>query len=316
MKLRTHIQPERSPLSQLDYGSKLLLLGSCFSDHIANKLDYFKFQCLANPFGILFHPVAICNTIKRAIQATPFKDDDVFISHEIWKSYSAHSSLNQLNKDACIEALNTAQQQTISYLQTASHIIITLGTAWVYTHLSTNSVVANCHKQPNNLFDKSLLSVDQIHKSLETMADAIRSVNPNAVLLFTISPVRHLRDGVVENNQSKAHLITALHQFISTNTATYFPAYEIMMDDLRDYRFYKDDLIHPNALAISYIWDKFLSVWMDSNSFPLMKQIESIQKRINHRPFNSKTQHHQEFLSKLQRDITTIAEQYPHMKFN
>jgi hypothetical protein len=194
-----------------------------------------------------------------------------------------------------------------------------LGTAWVYQHEKGNQVVANCHKVPQKEFEKHLLTVDGISAGLQGMVQKIGTINQGAVIVFTISPVRHLKDGFVENQRSKSHLITALHRLLHSplmhNRGRYFPSYEIMMDELRDYRFYANDMLHPNDLAIAYIWEKFKNVWLSETAFNTMDQVEAVQKGLQHRPFDMGSEKHQKFLQHLNERIFLLQKQFPFMNF-
>ena len=253
MKLQTQIPLKKETKNQIAYQSKILLLGSCFSENIGDKLSYFKFQSTQNPFGILFHPKAIENFITNAINEKKYLDDDLIFQNETWHSFDAHSSLSSVNKNELLNKLNASISITNRALKEASHIIITLGTSWVYRFIETDAIVANCHKIPQKKFLKKLLLVEEITKSLAAILVLLKSVNKDISVLFTVSPVRHLKDGFIENTQSKAHLIAAIHQVLEHQNVSYFPSYEIMMDELRDYRFYAEDMIHPNKTAINYI---------------------------------------------------------------
>jgi hypothetical protein len=318
MKLNTTISLKAEE-NQIDYNSQLLILGSCFAENIASKLDYFKFQSLQNPFGILFHPLAIEKLISKSIQEEKYTSKDVFFANERWHCFDAHSALSNPSKEILLEKLNVALDLTKQQIKTATHIIITLGTAWVYRNFKANVVVANCHKVPQKEFSKELLSVEQIKISLENTIRSIQSVNRNVQFVFTVSPVRHLKDGFVENQRSKSHLIAAIHEVLSSRADSknilYFPSYEIMMDELRDYRFYEADMIHPSDVAISYIWEKFVSVWFTPITLPIMEKVALIQKGLLHRPFNAKSEQHQAFLKSLKQKITYLQEAYPFMKF-
>ena len=260
MKLQTTITLQAQQHNQIDYDSSIFLLGSCFVENIGHKLDYFKFQNLQNPFGILFQPIAIEKLITNAVNEKEYTEGDIFFHNEQWHSFDAHSKLSQASNQDFIADLNKQINLTAKQLNNSSHIIITLGTAWVYRHINTDALVANCHKVPQKKFLKELLTVNEITESLQSIVELIRSVNKKASILFTVSPVRHLKDGFVENTQSKAHLIAGIHQVVEPrHHLHYFPSYEIMMDELRDYRFYAEDMIHPNQTAINYIWEKFKS---------------------------------------------------------
>lgn len=318
MKLQT-IVPLQKAEYPIDYSSKMLLLGSCFVENMGSKLDYFKFQQLQNPLGILFHPLALENLVERALSGKTYRDDEVFEQDGIWHCFDAHSDLNALSKEDLLNHLNQGLKETKSELEDATHVIITLGTAWVYEHRSLGKTVANCHKVPQKEFEKRLLSTEEIRSSLDRLVDLVAKVNPKANFIFTISPVRHLKDGFVENQQSKAHLITSLHSVLSSRTqlrgVSYFPAYEIMMDELRDYRFYGKDLVHPNALTVEYIWEKFKSVWISPDCYPVMDEVDGVQKGLQHRPFNPDSGAHQAFRKSLRTKITYLQERYPFMKF-
>lgn len=314
MKLQTQIPLSKAD-NQFDYQSKLLLLGSCFVENIGDKLKYFKFQSVQNPFGILFHSTAIENLVQRAIENCYYTEQDVFNKNGQWMCFDAHSSISVNSKDELLQNLNGALQTTKEQITKSTHIIITLGTAWVYRNLASNNIVANCHKVPQKEFDKELLSVGEITRSLESIIQLIAVANPKAQIVFTISPVRHLKDGFVENQQSKAHLITAVHQIIKKHNVSYFESYEIMMDELRDYRFYGKDMVHPNELAIDYIWEKFKTVWISENTFPTMDEVDVIQRGLLHRPFNPESEEHQKFIESLQEKIKSLKNRYSFIKF-
>ncbi|TCK66898.1 GSCFA family protein [Winogradskyella wandonensis] len=319
MNLQTKIPLQPQRFNQIDYSSKVLLLGSCFSENIGEKFQYFKFQSLQNPFGILFQPLAIEKLITNTINQKEYTEQDIFFNNEQWHCFDAHSRLSNPSKEELLAQLNENMSQTHNFLKEASHIIITLGTSWVYRHIETDQIVANCHKVPQKKFLKELLSVDTITESLEASISLVKSINPNANFIFTVSPVRHIKDGFVENTLSKSHLITAIHQLLSlraeSRSLSYFPSYEIVMDELRDYRFYKDDMLHPNQLAIDYIWEKFTSVWVHQNSKAIMDEVDAIQKGLAHRPFNPNSDAQKKFLKKLQSKIKELQKAHPQIQF-
>lgn len=314
MNLQTKIQLKKQSEDLIDYNSNMLLLGSCFSNNIGAKLDYFKFQNLQNPFGILFQPKAIENLITNAINEKVYSEKDIFFENGQWHSFEAHSKLSHVSEEDLLNNLNTQIKLTNEKIHDATHIIITLGTAWVYRFLETNQIVANCHKVPPKQFIKELLSVEAIEKSLLAIINLFKSVNVHVSIIFTVSPVRHLKDGFVENTLSKSHLITAIHSILN-NDVFYFPSYEIMMDELRDYRFYAEDMIHPNQTAINYIWEKFSAVWVSDNALKTMEAVDDIQKGIQHKPFNANSLEHKNFLKKLENKKLSLQEAYPNMVF-
>lgn len=315
MKLQTQIPLKKETKNQIAYQSKILLLGSCFSENIGEKLSYFKFKSTQNPFGILFHPKAIENFITNAINEKKYLDDDLIFQNETWHSFDAHSNLSSVNKNELLNKLNASISITNRALKEASHIIITLGTSWVYRFIETDAIVANCHKIPQKKFLKELLTIEEITESLATILVLLKSVNKDISVLFTVSPVRHLKDGFIENTQSKAHLIAAIHQVLEHQNVSYFPSYEIMMDELRDYRFYAEDMIHPNKTAINYIWERFTETWFLDETRSTMKEIDVIQKGTLHRPFQEKTTQHQQFLENLEAKKEKIQQQFPFISF-
>ncbi len=315
MNLQTIVPLKKEVKNSIDYNSKILLLGSCFSENIGDKLNYFKFQTNQNPFGILFHPKAIENLVTNAINKKKYLPEDLIFQNERWHCFDAHSSLSSADKNELLANLNSAITATNKKLKEATHVIITLGTSWVYRFIETDAIVANCHKIPQKKFLKKLLSVDEVTKSLKTTIALLKSVNKNVHILFTISPVRHLKDGFTENMQSKSHLITAIHSVINANNSSYFPSYEIMMDELRDYRFYAQDMIHPNKTAINYIWERFMETQISDSSKLTMQEIETIQKGISHRPFNKNSEQHQRFLKNLEVKKEKINSLFSFIKF-
>lgn len=318
MQFRTQI-----PISQanhpIDYTSKIMSLGSCFAVNMAEKLDYFKFDNSCNPFGIIFNPVSIERIIKRVAKQELFTEKEVFFHNERWHCFEIHSDLSASNKEELIENLNQTLQATKQRLQEATHLIITYGTSWVYRHNESNEIVANCHKVPQKQFSKELVSVEVLQQSIQNTIDLVLTLNPNIKFIFTISPVRHIKDGFAENQLSKSHLFTALYMNLQSKIynlkLTYFPSYEIMMDELRDYRFYNEDMLHPNQIAIDYIWERFSENFIAEKSIPIMKEVSEIQKGLTHRSFNPESEQHQAFLLKLRQKIAGLEKKLPHIKF-
>lgn len=301
----------------IDYSSQIMLLGSCFAENMGDKLLYYKFQTQVNPFGIIFNPFSIEKLIERVVLQRYFTKDDIFFFNERWHCYEVHSELSDTDAEVVLSKLNRILLDTQKQLQEATHIIITYGTSWVYRHIETNAIVANCHKVPQKQFSKELLSIDSIQKSIQNTVSLITTLNPKCNFIFTVSPVRHLKDGFVENQVSKAHLIAAIYSTTNTKqqTLNYFPSYEIMMDELRDYRFYADDMIHPSSTAIDYIWERFAATQIDANEIATMELVQTIQKGLAHRPFNPNSESHQKFEANLKEKIATLEAQYSFMKF-
>lgn len=307
MNFRTQLPVKPVSLHQIDYKSNILMLGSCFTENIGSKLNYFRFKNLINPFGILFHPKAIESLITKSINQYVYSEDDIFFYNERWHCFEAHSDLSAVSKEELLTSLNSQIQSTNKLTNNSTHLIITLGTAWVYRHIASDSIVANCHKIPQKKFLKELLSVEEITASLENINALVKSINPQISIVYTVSPIRHLKDGFTENSLSKAHLLSAIHKVSEPRkNIHYFPSYEMMMDDLRDYRFYKSDMIHPNQTAIDYIWVQFKNSWVSESSENLMTEIDSIQRGLAHKPFDEKSNQHQQFLKNLQLKIDNL----------
>ncbi|WP_103071543.1 GSCFA domain-containing protein [Aquimarina sediminis] len=313
MNLQTKI-PLQPRQPKIDYNAEIMLLGSCFADSIGEKFEYYKFRNRINPFGVLFHPKAIETFLWMATQGEQYTDTDLFYINEQWHCFDAHSSLSNSSKDITLSNLNEALKSTQETIKSATHIFITLGTAWVYRLKALDMIVANCHKIPQRDFDKELLSVEEINQCLQNCIHLIHSLNPLAEIIFTVSPVRHSKDGFVENNRSKSHLITSIHQVIAQNKGlSYFPSYEIMMDELRDYRFYDVDMIHPSSVAVQYIWERLLGVWVSEETSKTMSRVEEVEKGMSHRPFNPKSEQYQLFLKKIELKKYQLQQEHPHI---
>ena len=318
MQFRTQIPISKSS-SPINYDSKILSIGSCFAENMAEKFDYFKFQNETNPFGIIFNPVSIEKLFSRISKQDWFEEKDVFFHNERWHSFEVHSDLSNSDRQELLETLNKAVTETHKQLKEATHIIITFGTSWIYRNLEKDEIVANCHKVPQKQFSKELLSAEAIQKSIQNTIEIIQTVNSNINFIFTISPVRHIKDGFVENQLSKSHLFTALHQVLKTEHSKlkteYFPSYEIIMDELRDYRFYAEDMLHPNQIAVDYIWKLFCENYILEESVSLMKEVDEIQKSLRHRSFNPESEQHKNFLLNLQQKMKNVEKKWPHIVF-
>ncbi|WKK66532.1 GSCFA domain-containing protein [Lutimonas zeaxanthinifaciens] len=314
MKFRTEIDIPKG-LVQIDHQSEIVLIGSCFSEEISAKFDYFKFKTFANPFGMLFNPVSIKNAVKHCVRGRTFERTDLHFHQDKWMSLFHHGSFDHADPDQVLAQINQKIVTGQKALQKASHVIITLGTSWVYRLRKSQKIVGNCHKIPQKEFTKELLSSEDILNSLKTIISLIREANSGCTIIFTVSPVRHKKDGFIENTLSKALLHKAIHE-LKESKINYFPSYEIMMDDLRDYRFYKQDLVHPNEMAVDYIWELFKKSWINASALKDMIEIERIQKSLAHKPFEPDSDAHQKFLKNLQKKIQDIKKRIPDLEFD
>ena len=297
MKFRTEVMVLRAEF-RIAYPDKIMMLGSCFVENISEKLLSANFQADVNPFGIVYNPVSVANSLYDLINNRAFTEDDLFLHQGVYHSFAHHSRFSDTNKEAVLEQINTRGKQSSAFLREATVLIITFGTANTYRLLSSDKVVSNCHKLPAKLFREERLSVNQIVEEWNRLIESL----PNLKILFTVSPIRHWKDGAHENQLNKATLLLAINELIKANkNCSYFPSYEIMLDDLRDYRFYAEDMIHPSSQAVDYIWEKFSNTYFDTKTKELIKEWESIQKALNHRPFNPDSEEHKQFLKEVEK---------------
>ncbi|MES2850030.1 MAG: GSCFA domain-containing protein [Bacteroidota bacterium] len=314
--MQFHLEFSPKPFAQqLNHQHNLLLVGSCFTENIGSKLKQLKFSVLENPNGILFNPVSIAKSVNSYIQNKQYSEADIFYQNESWNSWEHHTRFSHPDKEQCLQLINASQNAAHQFLKKANWLLLTVGSAFVY-ELESRSVVANCHKVPTDKFNKKLLSIDEIKKVLGEMLANVFDFNKELKIIFTISPVRHLRDGFVENNRSKAALIQAIHQLVDADERLfYFPAYELVIDDLRDYRFYAEDMVHPNYAATNYVWDKFVDACIDEPSKALMKEINIINAAKNHKPFNPGSEQHKKFLQTNLEKVLLLERNNSYMNF-
>lgn len=309
LQLDINIPPYSSPIK---YGDRILLIGSCFAENITQKLEQNKFDVLCNPHGIVYSPISLADSLSSYIANKAYIQDDLFFMNELWSSWEHHSRFSHTLQESALEAMNRSQEQAHEFLSSADHLIITLGTAYQHYRKDTGMPVANNHKAPSNEFEKVLLPVEEIVSSLSEAIDAITAVNPKLQVIFTVSPVRHIREGLVNNNRSKSHLISAVHTLVAEyDNAYYFPAYELVVDVLRDYRFFDEDMVHPNTLAINYVWEQFVQTCIDKNSTDIMKEVATILTAMNHRPRFPETDGHQKFLKHYRALTSELMQKHP-----
>src|SRR6187200_2613443 len=275
----------KSPEKKISYRDKILLIGSCFTEHIGNSLSELKFSTLQNPNGILFDPRSVCNSLISYIEDKKYKKEDLFYLNEVWNSWEHHSRFSNIHADEALKNINESQQQAYNFLKNADWLIITLGSSFSYRltseatlgGLQNNNGVANCHRAPSQWFNKHLLTIDETVSLLDTTYHRLKQFNSKLKIIFTISPVRHIRDGVIENNRSKARLIEAVHQMINKFPGLYyFPAYELVIDVLRDYRFFDIDMVHPNYPATEFVIEKFSETCFDDSTRHLIEEIKKL----------------------------------------
>ena len=303
MKFRTEI--EVAPLAEgLEYGAKVFALGSCFAENISERLKRAKFSVESNPFGVLFNPFSIANALERLDDTRTFAVCDITAGRENFFSFDAHSSLDGKSQTEAFANLNRAVAQGSKALGESDWVILTFGTAWVYE--KEGRVVANCHKQPASQFQRRRLSVAEIVERYDKLFEGIlRDKN----VILTVSPVRHIGDGLQENSVSKATLRLAVEELVAKyENAHYFPSYEILIDDLRDYRYYADDLAHPSKMAVDYVWERFCEAMLSMKAQNELPKIEQIVAAAEHRPFNPEGEAHKAFCCSMLSKIEAMPE--------
>lgn len=307
----------------ITYGNKILLVGSCFTEHIGNALAEHKFDVLQNPHGILFEPASVRHSLISYVEGRRYTEEDLFYLNEVWSSWHHHSRFSGIDKDQVLQGMNKAVDDAHHFLKAADWVVITLGSAFSYILSSNNPErerndlhVANCHRAPGQWFYKKLLGIEEMIAAMDNTYNRLRTFNPKLKILFTVSPVRHLRDGVIDNNRSKARLIEVVHHLVEKFPGVYyFPAYELVIDVLRDYRFYDIDLAHPNYQATEFVLEKFTETCVEASSQQLMKQVRQIVIARKHKAFQPQTQAHQQFLRTHYEKARDLMALYPFLNF-
>ena len=299
-----NIKPNKS----IDHNSRIVMLGSCFAENIGKKLIDCGFNVVMNPMGILYNPISIHSALKRITADREFTEDELFYHNGLWASFMHHGSFSHSDKNEALRMMNDRLHQAHKQLQNATHLIITFGSAEVYEH--NNQVVANCHKLPARQFTHRLLTTNEITTPYYSLFPAPYSLLP----IFTVSPVRYLGEGAHHGQINKATLLLATDQICRETGANYFPSYEIMMDELRDYRYYATDMIHPSEVAINYIFERFTKTYLTEEAIRTAEEIKKIKKSLSHRPLHPDSTEYQKFQQKLSQQINTITKKYPNIK--
>ena len=299
---------------KIEHHHKIFTLGSCFATNIADRLRRFRFDVLDNPFGVLYNPVSVLNAMKITQSKRQFGKKDLIFYDAQWHSFYHHSDFSHPNADHCLRAINDNLRQTKHFLSAADIAIITYGTAYVYRYFKTQQIVSNCHKIPAAEFEHFRLSLKEIRDSIHKTVETIQKINPELRIIFSVSPIRYLKEGFRENQLSKSLLLLAVDDVIEKKERCfYFPAYEIVMDDLRDYRFYEANLTHPNDLAVDYIWQVFSRSFFSRDCFRIMEQVEKVVQAYHHRPQKPHTEKHKQFLLNQLNFAEQLQRQYPHL---
>jgi len=315
-EFRTKIEPKPSR-NKINYQTPVLFMGSCFTENIGNKMVDLKFPVMVNPFGVLYNPVSLRQSIEIILDKRDFEENDLIFFNEQWISFYHDTEFSNPEKKKALTKINETLNQSRVHLKNAKYLILSFGTAWVYEYKKFGKVVSNCHKIPSKEFVRYKLGVEDIFVQWAKLINRLEDFNPDLKIIFTVSPIRHWKDGAVENQLSKSTLLLAIHQLKKIfENVEYYPSYEIMMDDLRDYRFYADDMLHPSKVAIEYIWEHFVVTYLDEETKEILKEVNKIILADNHRPLNPNTVSHKDFLKNLQKEKERITGKYPFIRFN
>lgn len=315
MQFRTEIKISRSNID-INYQSSVFFIGSCFSNNIGGKLQELKFDTVINPFGVLYNPLSVSENLNMLMDKTKISENNIFFDNDLWASFSFHSSYSNPDKTQFLNKANQQIDVNSKKLLKTNVLFITWGTAWVYEVKETGRVATNCHKIPATKFNRFLLEVDKIIETSESLFQKLRQINPAMQIVLTVSPIRHWKDGATGNQVSKSTLLLAANKLANKfDFVEYFPSYEIVMDDLRDYRFYEKDMLHPNSLTIEYIWEKFGDTFFSSETNQTIKDVNSILSAARHKPFNPNTDTHQKFVKNTLSKIDDVNKQSPDLDF-
>ncbi len=312
MEFRTRIDLKAGGVT-IGHDTQMMMLGSCFSEEIGRKLAEHKFRVEVNPFGILYNPFSVSRALDRMITGEPFGEQALFLHNGMWHSPMHHGAFSFPRKEDALRVINERYEKGVTLLQQTELLLVTFGTAWVYRLKENNEIVANCHKLPSHQFIRSRLTVEEITREWGSLVKRLLRHNPRMKLLFTVSPVRHLRDGAHENQLSKAVLLLAIDrlQGLFPEQIEYFPAYELVMDELRDYRFYGDDMLHPSSMAVNYIWECFSRSCFDEKTKEVIREWSAIRSALAHRPLHPDSEAYSHFRLQTVEKLESFARRHP-----
>jgi hypothetical protein len=303
---------------KLSYRANALMIGSCFTENIGNHLSEHLFPVLTNPCGILYNPASIAECLELITGNSQLTEQDLFFANETWNSFSFHSRFSHVRKETALEAMNKSLSRAAIHLQSSSHLFLTFGTSWVYRLKENGRISGNCHKLPSDHFTRERLSVEIMTAQWTDLLSKLYEIHPNLQVVMTVSPIRHLKDGSYENQVSKSALFLMIDQLLTRFNSpqlSYFPSYELVMDELRDYRFYDADMVHLNGVAAAFVQEKFNEVFLDRESTVIYQSMLKLIKALSHKPFQPDSLTFRDFLSKTEREINRMAELYPFVNF-
>lgn len=303
----------------LRHGSPMLLMGSCFADNMGEYLQKAKFAIECNPFGTLYNPESIANALCRLMSRQEYRQEELLKSHDLWYSYHHHGKFSSTSSEETLAHINKTFNQAASMLSQCQHLVVTFGTAYVYRLKESGEVVANCHKQPAQLFERLLLQIDEIVERWDNLLQKLSAYAPQCKVLFTVSPIRHMSDGAHNNQLSKSTLLLAVDRLCKKHPdlCSYFPAYEIVLDELRDYRFYADDMAHPSQQAVAYIYERLSDTYFTNETRTIAEQCLKINRSLHHRPLNgTDNDAYQQFAQKLMTQMKQLEQTYPDIDYS
>ncbi len=315
MDFRT-IVPIKPFETKLLHASRCMMLGSCFTENMGERLHNAKFSVDMNPFGILYNPFSIEKAISYLLDNHLFESSELVEHGGKWHSFMHHSRFSDIEQSKCLEVINNRILLSSRNLREADFLFVTFGTAWVYELKETGAIVSNCHKLPDSLFNRRRLAVEEIADKYTLIINRLIEYNPKLQVVFTVSPIRHWKDGAHENQLSKSILLLAIDALVQQfDDVKYFPAYELMMDDLRDYRFYTEDMLHPNNVAVNYIWERFSETYFSDVTKRAVSELEKFMKSLAHRPFNKDGEEYERFCKQQLAKIEGFEKKYPEIDF-
>ena len=313
IKLKTEVDlPEFK--RKMGYRNTTMMIGSCFTENIGDYLRELCFPIIVNPFGILYNPVSISNSLKLLSEGKKFTRQDLFYHNGLYSSFLHHGQFSSSDSDTTLERINSKAYEASEVLKSCSHLFITFGTSWVFRHKVSDTVVSNCHKLPASVFDRYRLSIEQITEIWIPLIDQLRKINPNLHLIFTVSPIRHLKDGAHENQLSKSTLLMAIEDLISfygNKLISYFASYELVLDELRDYRFYAADMTHLSEVTIDFIREKFMATILDQEAITVSAELERILQSLKHRPVSNDNISYVSFIESQIEKTNKLQIKYP-----
>ena len=304
-------------LPRLSHADKLMLLGSCFANNIGARLTDAKFRCNLNPYGVLYNPLSISAALREIVVGKRYDADSLFFFRELWHSPMHHGDFSSSDMEESLEHINRRLQEAHKDISRLDYLLLTFGTAWVYESKATGRIVANCHKQPESCFTRRMLSVNEVILDYTSLLSGLLALNPQLKVIFTVSPIRHVRDGMHANSLSKATLLLAIEQLKAAfpGHVFYFPAYELLMDELRDYRFYAEDMVHPSEVAVRYVWERFVQTCISKEALQIMEESENIRKALSHKPFHPDSEEYKRFLEQIVLKIDQLNGKYSTLDF-